>query len=78
MRLLVLGGRPAGLNVALQARELNAQVTTLVEPGQRGRTTTCPADVNSPSMSSTSTCRPGLQPARRSNPRASIAAPALM
>jgi glycine/D-amino acid oxidase-like deaminating enzyme len=35
MRLLVLGGGPAGLNAALQARELNAQVT-LIEPDQLG------------------------------------------
>jgi pyruvate/2-oxoglutarate dehydrogenase complex dihydrolipoamide dehydrogenase (E3) component len=37
MRLLVLGGGPAGLNAALQARELNAQVT-LIEPDQLGGT----------------------------------------
>ena len=37
MRLLVLGGGPAGLNAALQARELNAQVT-LIEADQLGGT----------------------------------------
>jgi pyruvate/2-oxoglutarate dehydrogenase complex dihydrolipoamide dehydrogenase (E3) component len=37
MRLLVLGGGPAGLNAALQARELNAEVT-LIEPDQLGGT----------------------------------------
>jgi pyruvate/2-oxoglutarate dehydrogenase complex dihydrolipoamide dehydrogenase (E3) component len=37
MRLLVLGGGPAGLNAALQGRELNAQVT-LIEPDQLGGT----------------------------------------
>lgn len=35
MRLLVLGGGPAGLNAALQARELNAQVT-LIEAHRLG------------------------------------------
>jgi pyruvate/2-oxoglutarate dehydrogenase complex dihydrolipoamide dehydrogenase (E3) component len=37
MRLLVLGGGPAGLNAALQARELNAQVT-LIEADRLGGT----------------------------------------
>jgi pyruvate/2-oxoglutarate dehydrogenase complex dihydrolipoamide dehydrogenase (E3) component len=37
MRLLVLGGGPAGLNAALQARELNAEIT-LIEPDQLGGT----------------------------------------
>jgi pyruvate/2-oxoglutarate dehydrogenase complex dihydrolipoamide dehydrogenase (E3) component len=37
MRLLVLGGGPAGLNAALQGRELNAQVTP-IEPDQLGGT----------------------------------------
>ena len=38
MRLLVLGGGPAGLTAALQARELNAQVT-LIEADRLGGTT---------------------------------------
>ena len=37
MRLLVVGGGPAGLNAALQARELNAEVT-LIEPDRLGGT----------------------------------------
>src|SRR5215212_4478950 len=37
MRLLVLGGGPAGLNAALQGRELNAQVT-LIESDRLGGT----------------------------------------
>jgi hypothetical protein len=37
MRLLVLGGGPAGLNAALQGRELNAQVT-LIEADRLGGT----------------------------------------
>ena len=37
MRLLVLGGGPAGLTAALQARELNAQVT-LIEADRIGGT----------------------------------------
>jgi pyruvate/2-oxoglutarate dehydrogenase complex dihydrolipoamide dehydrogenase (E3) component len=37
MRLLVLGGGPAGLNAALQARELNAQVM-LIEADRLGGT----------------------------------------
>jgi pyruvate/2-oxoglutarate dehydrogenase complex dihydrolipoamide dehydrogenase (E3) component len=37
MRLLVLGGGPAGLNAALQARELNADVT-LIERNRIGGT----------------------------------------
>ena len=37
MRLLVLGGGPAGLTAALQARELNAQVT-LIEADRLGGT----------------------------------------
>src|SRR5215216_3113438 len=38
MRLLVLGGGPAGLNAALQGRELGAQVT-LIESDRLGGTT---------------------------------------
>jgi dihydrolipoamide dehydrogenase len=37
VRLLVLGGGPAGINAALQARELGADVT-LVEAKQVGGT----------------------------------------
>jgi len=33
MELLVLGGGPAGMTAALQARELNAEVTLLVPRG---------------------------------------------